>query len=66
MDDLQKAGLIVTETRRDLLSTPLVIVEPNDSHLIFCVAGRTYLPMLKRSRSPIRARCQPAFTPKNI
>jgi len=33
MDDLQKAGLIVTETRRDLLSNSLVIVEPNDSKL---------------------------------
>src|ERR1700742_128796 len=32
MDDLQKAGLIVTETRRDLLSNSLVIVVPNDSH----------------------------------
>jgi molybdate transport system substrate-binding protein len=33
MDDLQKAGLIVTETRRDLLSNSLVIVVPNDSKL---------------------------------
>src|SRR6476661_2932593 len=33
MDDLQKAGLIATETRRDLLSNSLVIVVPNDSQL---------------------------------
>ncbi|HEV3100443.1 MAG TPA: molybdate ABC transporter substrate-binding protein [Candidatus Udaeobacter sp.] len=33
MDDLQKAGLIVTETRRDLLSNALVIIAPNDSKL---------------------------------
>jgi molybdate transport system substrate-binding protein len=33
MDDLQKAGLIATETRRDLLSNSLVIVVPNDSAL---------------------------------
>jgi molybdate transport system substrate-binding protein len=33
MDDLQKAGLIITETRRDLLSNSLVIVVPNDSKL---------------------------------
>ncbi|MGA7275250.1 MAG: molybdate ABC transporter substrate-binding protein [Candidatus Udaeobacter sp.] len=33
MDDLQKAGLIVAETRRDLLSNALVIVVPNDSKL---------------------------------
>src|SRR5215469_16197083 len=33
MDDLQKAGLIATETRRDLLSNSLVIVVPNDSKL---------------------------------
>jgi len=33
MDDLQKAGLIVSETRRDLLSNSLVIVVPNDSKL---------------------------------
>ena len=34
MDDVQKAGLIVTETRRDLLSNSLVIVVPNDSNLV--------------------------------
>src|SRR5215467_33823 len=33
MNDLQKAGLIVSETRRDLLSNSLVIVVPNDSKL---------------------------------
>lgn len=33
MDDLQKAGLIVTETRHNLLSNSLVIVVPNDSQL---------------------------------
>src|SRR5262249_53194077 len=33
MDDLQKAGLIVTETRKDLLSNSLVIVVPADSTL---------------------------------
>lgn len=33
MDDLQKAGLIVTDTRRDLLSNSLVLVVPNDSKL---------------------------------
>jgi molybdate transport system substrate-binding protein len=33
MDELQKAGLIVTETRRDLLSNSLVIIVPNDSNL---------------------------------
>ena len=33
MDDLQKAALIVSETRRDLLSNALVIVMPNDSKL---------------------------------
>ena len=33
MDDVQKAGLIVTETRRDLLSNSLVIIVPNDSNL---------------------------------
>jgi molybdate transport system substrate-binding protein len=31
MDDLQKAGLIVNDTRRDMLSNSLVIVVPNDS-----------------------------------
>jgi len=33
MDDLQKAGLIVNDTRRDILSNSLVIVVPNDSQL---------------------------------
>jgi molybdate transport system substrate-binding protein len=33
MDDLQKARLIVTETRRDLLSNSLAIIVPNDSNL---------------------------------
>jgi molybdate transport system substrate-binding protein len=33
MDQVQKAELIVTETRRDLLSNSLVIVVPNDSNL---------------------------------
>ena len=33
MDDLQKAGLIVNDTRRDMLSNSLVIVVPNDSRL---------------------------------
>src|SRR5215475_6539749 len=33
MDDLQKAGLIVNDTRRDMLSNSLVIVVPNDSKL---------------------------------
>lgn len=33
MDDVQKAGLIVTESRRDLLSNSLVIIVPNDSNL---------------------------------
>lgn len=33
MDDLQKKGLIRTETRRDLLSNSLVIVVPSDSKL---------------------------------
>jgi len=33
MDDLQRAGLIMTETRRDLLSNSLVIVVPNESKL---------------------------------
>jgi molybdate transport system substrate-binding protein len=33
MDDLKKGGLILTETRRDLLSNSLVIVVPNDSKL---------------------------------
>src|SRR5262245_57320228 len=33
MDDLQKAGMIDTETRRDLLSNSLVIVVPSDSKL---------------------------------
>jgi molybdate transport system substrate-binding protein len=33
MDELQKAGLIVTETRRDLLSNSLVITVPNESNL---------------------------------
>src|SRR5215831_9659309 len=33
MDELEKAGLIVTETRRDLLSNSLVIIVPNDSKL---------------------------------
>src|SRR5262245_3581625 len=33
MDDLQKAGMIASETRRDLLSNSLVIVGPNDSQL---------------------------------
>jgi molybdate transport system substrate-binding protein len=33
MDELQKAGLIVMETRRDLLSNSLVIIVPNDSNL---------------------------------
>jgi molybdate transport system substrate-binding protein len=33
MDDLEKAGLIVNDTRRDMLSNSLVIVVPNDSQL---------------------------------
>jgi len=33
MDDLHKAGLIVNDTRRDMLSNSLVIVVPNDSKL---------------------------------
>jgi len=33
MDELQKAGLIANETRRDLLSNSLVIIVPNDSNL---------------------------------
>lgn len=33
MDELEKAGLIVAETRRDLLSNLLVIVVPNDTNL---------------------------------
>jgi molybdate transport system substrate-binding protein len=33
MDDLQKSGLIVAETRKDLLSNSLVIVVPADSNL---------------------------------
>jgi len=33
MDDLQKAGLIVNDTRRDMLSNSLVIVVPGDSQL---------------------------------
>ena len=33
MDDLQKAGLIVNETRRDMLSNSLVIVVPDNSKL---------------------------------
>jgi len=33
MNELQKAGLIVTETRRNLLSNSLVIIVPNDSKL---------------------------------
>ena len=33
MNDLQKAGLIVNDTRRDMLSNSLVIVVPNDSRL---------------------------------
>jgi molybdate transport system substrate-binding protein len=39
MDDLQKAGLIATETRRDLLSNALVIVVPNDSSLAIASPG---------------------------
>lgn len=38
MDDLQKAGLIVTETRRDLLSNSLVIVVPNEGKLTIASA----------------------------
>src|SRR5215471_3678153 len=34
MDELEKAGLIATETRRDLFSNLLVIVVPNDSKLV--------------------------------
>src|SRR6476661_7675508 len=34
MDELAKAGLIATETRRDLLSNLLVIVVPSDSKLV--------------------------------
>ena len=34
MDELTKAGLIATETRRDLLSNLLVIVVPSDSKLV--------------------------------
>lgn len=34
MDKLAKAGLIATETRRDLLSNLLVIVVPSDSKLV--------------------------------
>jgi len=34
MDELEQAGLIATETRRDLLSNLLVIVAPYDSNLV--------------------------------
>src|SRR5262249_41873266 len=34
MDDLQRAGLIMSETRRDLLSNSLGIVVPHDSKLV--------------------------------
>ena len=40
MDELAKAGLIATETRRDLLSNLLVIVVPSDSKLGDCLARR--------------------------
>src|SRR5215475_13707746 len=33
MDDLEKVGLIVNDTRRDMLSNSLVIVVPTDSQL---------------------------------
>jgi len=39
MDDLQKAGLIATDTRRDLLSNSLVIVVPNDSKATIASPG---------------------------
>lgn len=39
MDGLQKDGLILTETRRDLLSNSLVIVAPNDSKLAISSAA---------------------------
>src|SRR5215475_2688816 len=39
MDDLQKAGLIMSETRRVLLSNSLVIVVPNNSTLVIRSPG---------------------------
>ena len=39
MDDLQKAGLIVSDTRHDMLSNALVIVVPNDSQLTITSPG---------------------------
>ena len=37
MDELEQAGLIATETRRDLLSNLLVTVVPYDSKLVIAL-----------------------------
>src|SRR4249919_1499211 len=65
MDELAKAGLIATETRRDLLSNLLVIVVPSDSKLVVA-SPESSSPNHKRSRSPTRGPCQPAFTQRSI
>ena len=65
MNDLQKAGLIVTETRRDLLSNELVVVVPNDSKLTIASAEELVNKAQKIAVADPRA-VPAGFTRKNI
>jgi molybdate transport system substrate-binding protein len=55
MDELQKAGLIASETRRDLLSNWLVIVVPSDSKLTFAPPAELMSRSLKVAIADSRA-----------
>jgi len=47
MNDLEKAGLVIKETRRDLLSNSLVIIVPNDSAVTLTSAAQLADPKIK-------------------
>jgi molybdate transport system substrate-binding protein len=48
MNDLEKAGLIAKESRKDLLSNSLVIVVPFDSTLVLTLAAQLADPKIKK------------------
>jgi molybdate transport system substrate-binding protein len=48
MDDLEKAGLIAKETRKDLLSNTLVIVVPSDSTVTLTSSAQIADPKIKK------------------
>src|SRR5262245_42725995 len=64
MDDLQKAGLIATETRRDLLSNSLVIVVPFDSKLTIA-SPEELISKTQKIAIATRARCRLVSIQKN-